>query len=614
MNTNEYRFTASISTDGFTSKPTQPGKLTFKRQENMTINDLASTILTGHSFTGDFGFNEFPTYKHKNFTNFKGSSIFSFDFDNSEYQSLEELVTNLTIKPFIAYETFSHQMEGKGNRYRVIYAFNKPITDVKQYKQLGIWLAKQNDIKEYDRASLSAVQVMHGTRSGAKLLKVANVLEVPYLKEYVDTDHFTSEPTADEMSIISEWKRRNSKKVDEQVPHLIESPRGIELPEDVKYVSDRWMKENGYMVDVCGSYLVHYRKNPLKDGERRKFKLFHIMKGIAQLNQNASLDDLLVWGWWSANQICREKLTRDEVVTIIFNAYHAVRVEKKYDVNDKFNHSKGYGVFPGRRSAVSKDEYVKNVMERMNTEEWKQNSKTIAEVLGDENVQDKINASNFLGIDPNSMVLCSAEESTTTINGFHFYTIQKEVKEKVKRDYSKYYTKKQNRIKDFNEFADALKEYDGKVSVRKVYNYLKEKGFSCSIEKVTTFTKCYGISHNNSSKITTEHIESFSVKNRNSFSDEEKPKAYEYGTPEEREKIRKELEESFRMMLDAEVERNNRMSNVNTANDLITLIDDELVEAQDIRPYYLKLPLVEQLTFENRTNDKYVNYLIANRN
>lgn len=614
MKLNEYRFTASISTDGFTSKPTQPGKLTFKRQENMSISDLSTAILTGHSFTGDFGFTEFPTYRHKNYANFKGSSLFSFDFDNSEYQSLDELVTTLTIKPFIAYETFSHQMEGKGNRYRIIYAFKQPITDVKQYKQLGLWLAKQNDIKEYDRASLSAVQVMHGTKSSAKLLQVGNVLDVPYIKEYVDTDKFTSEPTAEEMSIISEWKKRNSKKVDEQVPHLIESPNDIELPDDIKYVSDEWMKENGYMVDVFGSYLVHYRKTPLKDGERRKFKLYHIIKGIAQLNHNASLNDLLVWGWWSANQICKEKLTRDEVVTIIFNAYHAVRVEKKYDTNEKFNHSKGYGVFPGRRSAVSKDEYVKDVRERMNTEEWKENVKMVAEVLGYEVEDTAIDTSNFLGIDPNSMVLCTADESTTTIKGFHFYTIQKEVKEKVKRDYSKYYTKKQNRIKDFDDFADALKEYDGKVSVRKVYNYLKEKGFSCSIEKVTTFTKCYGILHNNSSKITTEHIESFSVKKRNSFSDEEKPKADEYGTPEQREKIRKELEESFRIMLNAEVERNYRMSNVNTANDLISLIDDELVEVQDIRPYYLQLPLVEQLTFENRTNDKYVNYLIANRN
>ena len=52
------------------------------------------------------------------------------DLDGEVELELNELIENLKFKPSIAYTTFSHLIENKGNRYRLLYLFENEIDDI----------------------------------------------------------------------------------------------------------------------------------------------------------------------------------------------------------------------------------------------------------------------------------------------------------------------------------------------------------------------------------------------------------------------------------------------------------------------------------------------------
>ena len=90
------------------------------------------------------------------------------DLDDDVECRLDELVSGLKYKPSIAYTTYSHQQEGRGNRYRLLYLFRIAISDVKIYKSIYQVITDNLGFKLNDNCGSSPVQAIFGANNCGK--------------------------------------------------------------------------------------------------------------------------------------------------------------------------------------------------------------------------------------------------------------------------------------------------------------------------------------------------------------------------------------------------------------------------------------------------------------
>lgn len=113
----------SISTQGFEQKPneSETKKITFNKRD-VTLDELKEYICSGHSITAIYRNCRYPMdIGQKRNINFCFTNMVMLDCDEDVNCDLQTFVDSLAITPTIAYTTFSHQQEGYGNRYRLLY-------------------------------------------------------------------------------------------------------------------------------------------------------------------------------------------------------------------------------------------------------------------------------------------------------------------------------------------------------------------------------------------------------------------------------------------------------------------------------------------------------------
>lgn len=136
---------------------------------NVTIKELASTISEGYAITHNFfDYNKgYITTKDKTEYMFRYATYVALDLDNCEYNTLKELLSTLTIQPTISYTTLSHKLEGKGNRYRLIYVFNNliynPIEYCIIYDNLVNTILADNSTLVFDNSMRNVAQMCLGS-------------------------------------------------------------------------------------------------------------------------------------------------------------------------------------------------------------------------------------------------------------------------------------------------------------------------------------------------------------------------------------------------------------------------------------------------------------------
>lgn len=110
----------------------------------LDLNEITEYVSNGYVisniFQPDFELRAITTYE-KTSENFACSQFVTIDLDGiEEYDTLSSLLASINLIPSIAYTTLSHKqtIDGKykGNRYRLIYVFNKKITSIGQFKLL----------------------------------------------------------------------------------------------------------------------------------------------------------------------------------------------------------------------------------------------------------------------------------------------------------------------------------------------------------------------------------------------------------------------------------------------------------------------------------------------
>lgn len=174
----------STSLKGFSEKPTRNQTRFIRLQsKDLSLDDLERHIREGYALSALYSSSYPMTLKQKTYENFSFSSYIMFDLDNDVQYDLTTLVDSLAIQPTMAYTTFSHKKEGKGNRYRLLYLFDNPIKSIPEYKALYSYLCREINLNISDNCGNRAVQLCFGSKNDCELIRTDNVLNLEEIKE-----------------------------------------------------------------------------------------------------------------------------------------------------------------------------------------------------------------------------------------------------------------------------------------------------------------------------------------------------------------------------------------------------------------------------------------------
>lgn len=167
-------------------------KMSF-REQLITCEELLEYALNGHSFCALF--EPSPNTHRQTFKRKDGSLTLSgktldffaesffigVDVEKTSYTSIEAFVSRLQLQPSFWYTSMSHQQldedgENKGCRFRLIYVFDRPITDIYFFRFCSFTLHSmiEQDIQEtiHDKCGLQPTQYFNGTNWSNTTLNV----------------------------------------------------------------------------------------------------------------------------------------------------------------------------------------------------------------------------------------------------------------------------------------------------------------------------------------------------------------------------------------------------------------------------------------------------------
>lgn len=277
----------------------------------LDAKEMFDKSMAGYTLCGDFGFEtEFLIGRTKN--NWKSSPFIYVDLDNCPI-SFDELCKGLInrkadyLKPTYIYTTFSHQKPGKGNRFRVVYVFDNPITNSNLFQSISRFyneeISKLFNI-EPDTCNDKVNQCCYGTNKDAQKEYVGNQPQIGDLIKLV----------ANSTPIVEQTESHNAPKSDNKIEFF--SRNEIIFYSNISYTdylnkyntqyiiyTDNWFKlgNEAKRKDVVEllpkmwwnkelQYNVPYKLN---NGQGRKRKLKTIASKIRYINKDISKDELL---------------------------------------------------------------------------------------------------------------------------------------------------------------------------------------------------------------------------------------------------------------------------------------------------------------------------------
>lgn len=138
----------------------------------VNADTLLNCLIHGHAFCnlfkpektrkdGSFGSSQ------KTYQNFAGSYTIGVDIDQTNYESVEEFVSVLTLKPTLYYTSYSNKQEGKGARFRLIYVFDEMIWNKFFFRyvawQINAMIERDTKERITDDCNLRCTQYFNGT-------------------------------------------------------------------------------------------------------------------------------------------------------------------------------------------------------------------------------------------------------------------------------------------------------------------------------------------------------------------------------------------------------------------------------------------------------------------
>lgn len=346
-------FKITISKDCYTSKPDKKKEVPKMHwiPVEATAYDIMNYTMNGYSITGDYGF---TTEFHRGRTqaNWLSSPFIYIDIDNStlgwDKLCCTMINRNDYLKPTYIYTTFSHGLEGKGNRYRLVYVFDEAITNSDLYEKIASHYNQQiikifnfqND--EVDECNKTINQAMHGTHKHAFLARGSNTPQLTYLVGLLspisDSDNcHINKDTHTSPNTYNDKKRKNT-----EVTEYFSKEERILLANtsytdyinnhftDYYIYRDNWDKlgDTAKQKDVISVMPKLYwdketqSRKPYKlhDGHQRKKKLKTVCRKIRAIKPNITKDELLYnIVYWMYNYISQDydQIKWKEIIDIV---------------------------------------------------------------------------------------------------------------------------------------------------------------------------------------------------------------------------------------------------------------------------------------------------------
>lgn len=190
-----YKFKVSLSNDAYANKEISGAMIGSTKDESnreirkkygfranqgvgyiereVTPESLLNALINGHVFCHLFNPTKFRkdgtfSSSEKKDDNFKGSYVIGVDIDHTIYNSVDEFISMLSMKPTLYYTSYSNLQPNKGARFRLIYVFDEIIADnYLTFRFAAYHLNKliENDTKELidDDCNLRCSQYFNGT-------------------------------------------------------------------------------------------------------------------------------------------------------------------------------------------------------------------------------------------------------------------------------------------------------------------------------------------------------------------------------------------------------------------------------------------------------------------
>lgn len=286
--------------------------------------------------------------------------------------NLDELVSGLRYTPTVAYTTYSHNQNSKGNRYRLLYLFRIAISDIEVYKCIYQYLTSNLGFKLNDNCGGNVTQAIYGSNEQCQIILTENTYSIEDFDIDVPTGNGHANYIIKEERNIIElesqiqnqeyindfWnmtyydllmKYSNTYPIFEHTPleDVDDDTPFIMLPSDYIEIKRYWFMEAIYDENGDKRYSVS-RVKKIKDGEHRRKKLF--LNGLFRriMVNDLSFEHLLnnmVYELYHYIDNSKDRITKKDLFDISVNIYKSdidnyngliKRDKRKFIVNNKY--------------------------------------------------------------------------------------------------------------------------------------------------------------------------------------------------------------------------------------------------------------------------------------
>lgn len=175
--------TFSVTTTAYKGKPTRKEYVSARyTTKDIDIAELCDLIHTGHSINAYYDFKKPWIFKGDGIktNHYLGSYGIFIDCDHQSI-TLEEKLSQMTLKPTIWYRTFSDKDDDR--RFRFVYIFDSLLTK-NEYQSIFMYICDKESIM-FDNNAKSPYQTFHGTDKDV-FYNEDNVYKVDDFKQYIN--------------------------------------------------------------------------------------------------------------------------------------------------------------------------------------------------------------------------------------------------------------------------------------------------------------------------------------------------------------------------------------------------------------------------------------------
>lgn len=303
---------------------------------------------------------------------FYGSNVICADIEETAYQSIQDYIARISIKPTFWYSTFSHKQPNKGVRFRMVYVLDQTIIGKEQFETIvdAFNHRIENEVCEemHDKCNKKPAQYFNGTNvangelcieygsSGCiyginDIINVNNII-IEREEDNKTTTYYTSPETDHNITITNTIPTFSAP---EPYYWLLHDIANFDYDTFMKYNrhkytytyrmdSGEWIDDT-YQIVPENYFALYWPVDRLCDGSKRRKKIFERMCLRRVMNPNIDIDTVIFCAYEDIHLFCDNTDKVFDAEYLERNAKQAFEmsieeIEEKYSANIAFLRSR----------------------------------------------------------------------------------------------------------------------------------------------------------------------------------------------------------------------------------------------------------------------------------